>query len=112
MGKKKNIPSMQQLCDEFGLHASNLSKMKKTERGKKRIQLYSDAWLYRVIISAMPVLQQKQFDRITPSVKELFEEFGTSKQNFYQLSEKGTRLYNVYVDAWNLRHNILSKLRS
>lgn len=110
MNKKQNIPTSKQLFDEFGLYSSNISVMKKSESGISRLKIYKDAWLLRTIISFMPVFFQKKFKKVMPTISQLSEEFGTTRQNFSQLQSKQTKMYNIYVDAWNLHHVIFKKI--
>lgn len=42
-----------------------------------------------------------------PTIKDLAEEFGKSRQNFYNLKLSESPLYDVYVDAYKYR-NILN----
>jgi len=110
MGKKQDVPTSKQLYDEFGLYPANISVMKKKDKGLSRLKIYKDAWLFRTIISFMPVIFQKKFERVVPTVSQLFEEFGTTHQNFSQLKSKQTKMYEIYVDAWNLHHVVFKKI--
>ena len=110
LNKKQDVPTAKQLFDEFGLHSANITVMKKKEKGLARLKIYKDAWLFRTIISFMPIFFQNRFNRVTPTVSQLFEEFGTSQQNFSQLQSKQTKMYDIYVDAWNLHHVVFKKI--
>jgi DNA-binding Xre family transcriptional regulator len=110
MSKKQDIPTSKQLFDEFGLHSANISVMKKKDKGLSRLKIYRDAWLFRTIISFMPAFFQKRFEVVIPTVSQLFEEFGTTPQNFSQLKSKQTKMYEIYVDAWNLHHVVFKRI--
>ncbi len=108
--KKQDIPTSKQLFDKFGLHPSNISVMKKKDKGLLRLKIYKDAWLFCTIISFMPISFQNRFKKVIPTISQLFDEFGTSHQNFSQLQSKQTKMYNIYVNAWNLRHVVFKKI--
>jgi len=100
----KHIPINSQIKDSLNLSSSTLYSLKKDKRS-----LYVKAWLYKTILLFIPRNYQS-FKEQVPSDSQLVEEFGKTKQNYNSMRLKGTNLYEIYENVWNLEHNVFSKI--
>jgi len=100
----KDIPTPQQIADEFGLtHMGVWSMKKKAKKAKKisRIMLYKKAWVLRLVLSYMTRAQFVKFEKEYPSDLLLSEYIGVTRSNISALRRNGGKIYDVYIDAWN-----------
>ena len=94
--KIKDIPNNTQICNEFQLNEASVYLMK--QKKNNRFNMYSTAWLYRLILK----YSNNRIQRYIPSNTELADFTGTTKANISLLKNKQGRLFDVYIDSYNL----------
>ena len=103
--KEKDVPVSVQLCDEFGLNESTVYHMK-INKDSNRYDMYSKAWLFRILMR----YSGNRIERHLPTVQELVSFTCTTRANISLLRKKKSRLYDVYIDAYNLER-VFSKCK-
>lgn len=95
--KEKDVPNGIQLCDEFGLNESTVYQMK-INKNSNRYDMYSKAWLFKMLMR----YSGNKIERHLPTIQELVHFTYTTRANISLLKKKKSRLYDVYIDAYNL----------
>jgi len=94
-----------QLTDVFGISISTVYNLRKDINGEKLL-MYEKAWLYKLLTTIAP----DSFDASKPSVSTLVQHFGKTKQNFYDMISRNSKVYDLYVDVWSFDEKIMSKI--